>query len=117
MLFITEGRKNKGLFNMELDYKLEFRPPDMPFAYTEEQAREIYKYMELYYSMIDVYTVILGKDKKFFREATDTEKNKILACIAEDANEIMHDYGIDYATAIEKAIIDYEENCSASFGI
>lgn len=93
---------------MNDNFQIKFTPPVMPFAYNEEQARIIFQYMELYYRMVDVYEIIAEKQKLYFMKASTDEKNQILKYIAEDANEIIADYGVDYKRGIKEAIIDYE---------
>lgn len=91
-------------------FEVPFNPPEMPFEYTPEQAQAIYEYMELYYRKIDAMDVLEEEEKPYFATASDTEKDRILTAIADDANEIIADYGCPWRDAIDTAIEDYEEN-------
>lgn len=91
-------------------FEVPFNPPEMPFQYTPEQAQAIYEYMELYYRKIDTMDVLEEEERSYFDEASDTEKDRILAAVADDAIDIIADYGCTWRDAIDTAIADYEEN-------
>lgn len=91
-------------------FEVPFNPPEMPFEYTPEQANTIFEYMELYYRKIDAMDVLEEEEKSYFDEASDTEKDRILTAIADNAIGIIADYGCHWRDAIDTAIEDYEEN-------
>lgn len=95
---------------MKNNYVVPFMPPAMPFEYTVVQAQAIYEYVELYYRKIDVMDVLEEEEKAYFINATDEAKDSILTIIADDAIDIISNYGCHWRDAIDTAIADYEEN-------
>ena len=90
--------------------KITFKPPKMPFEYTEEQADIIMRYMQIKYRAED----ILGHSYKIkgLESMKENEQLEVLMGMAEEVNEIMVDYGISRDEAITEIIIrrnsDYE---------
>lgn len=85
-----------------------FKPPKMPFEYTEEQADIIMRYMQIKYRAED----ILGcSDKiKDFESMKENEQVEVLMGMAEEVNKIMADYGISRDEAITEIIFRRNNN-------